>query len=128
MPEEHVLEGLGGQPATASAAAEFSGYLLSIVSRTVDGDDIRRRAVVLEGDAVGVGNVGSAEGWVFVGKHFADFAASFRAGVIGAEDASGSPGGELSNGSAEFAVKYLGVVSAGSGVVVGGRRSGPCVG
>ena len=65
---------------------------------------------------------------MFFSKHVADFTASFRAGVIGAEDAAGVSGGELSDGSAEFAVKYLGVEATGDGVVVGRCRFGSCIG
>jgi len=65
---------------------------------------------------------------VFVGEHLADLAARLGASVVGSEDAARVAGGELTDGSAEFAVEYLGVEATGDGVVVGRRRLGPRVG
>ena len=58
----------------------------------------------MEGNAIWFGNVGNAEGRVFVGEHLAYLAACLGAGVVGAEDATRIAGGELTYRSAEFAV------------------------
>ena len=84
MLQEHVFESLGSHAAAACTTMEFVGDLLGITCGAVDGDDVRWWAVVLEGDAVRVGYVWSADGWVLVGEDITVFLAGLCAGVIGA--------------------------------------------
>ena len=83
MLQEHVFEGLDSHAAAACTAAEFAGDLFGITCRAVNGDDVRWWSIVLEGDAVGVGYVWSADGCVLIGKDVADVLASLCGGIVG---------------------------------------------
>lgn len=86
--EKHAVEEGCIDPAASGTSGEFPGSGLININQAVNRYGVRCNAVVREGNAGGVREVGDVEGRVFLAKHHLDWLSCFGADDIQSKDAA----------------------------------------